>query len=151
MAIDSADKRFSILGLCGYTVRPVPDGTIGTADRLQWLGLYRGIAAAVPDVILYTGKGEIFLFVSANHGSLLNFFLEVSMKKIFDTAYARLKDITAADTVSGSEISTSSTSLTRVRTASSITLVDGREYQMEYGGSVNFDGGGRGAVLIGDV
>lgn len=50
MAIDSRDKRFSLLtydGL-GGRIYPVPDGAVSTADRIQWIGKYRGIAFPAP-------------------------------------------------------------------------------------------------------
>jgi len=45
MAIDSADKRASVLndGFC--VILPIPDGTIDTADRQHLGWVYRGIAA----------------------------------------------------------------------------------------------------------
>ena len=36
-----ANKRFSAMGLAGFTIFPIPDGTIDAHDRLQWLGMYR--------------------------------------------------------------------------------------------------------------
>lgn len=48
MAIDTRDKRASALGrgLRFLAIFPAPDGTIDAGDRLQIVGLYRGIAAA---------------------------------------------------------------------------------------------------------
>lgn len=45
MAIDSADKRASVLndGFC--VILPIPDGTIDTADRQHVGWVYRGILA----------------------------------------------------------------------------------------------------------
>ena len=62
MAVDSREKRFSIMTL-GNTLQPVsltPDGTIDQADRQHLLWGYSGIlwAAAVVGVI------DIFLFNS---------------------------------------------------------------------------------------
>lgn len=53
MAVNTRDRRFSMLGLGldALRVRPNPDGTISTTDRLHLLPLYRGIAAAGPSVI----------------------------------------------------------------------------------------------------
>ncbi len=48
MAIDTADKRSSAGSLLGWEILPIPDGTIGVADRLHVAGLYRGIAADAP-------------------------------------------------------------------------------------------------------
>lgn len=56
MAIDTQNKRRSVGGYCAGLAYPVPDGTVGTADRahIAWLyaGLtYSGVVAAVADVI----------------------------------------------------------------------------------------------------
>ena len=50
MAIDSRDKRFSIMGLGqpALSVLPNPSGTIGTAAKAQLLYLYSGIALGSP-------------------------------------------------------------------------------------------------------
>jgi len=47
---DTANKRYSGigLGLDWMRVRPVPDGSIDTPDRLHFLPLYSGVAASVP-------------------------------------------------------------------------------------------------------
>lgn len=50
MAVDTRDKRFSMLGLASSTVREQqnPTGTIGAPARLLLLFLYAGIAASNP-------------------------------------------------------------------------------------------------------
>lgn len=50
MAVDSQDKRYSLINIdwVGGRLLPVPDGSVSTADRLHWLGKYRGIAAGAP-------------------------------------------------------------------------------------------------------
>lgn len=50
MAVDTRDKRFSILGLHQPvpSLTPNPDGTVGTADRAMWLFLYHGIGLSGP-------------------------------------------------------------------------------------------------------
>jgi len=56
MAVDTASKRYSIVGL-GIPWRglmPEPDGTIGTADRAHFLTLYAGIALDLPSAVIYT-------------------------------------------------------------------------------------------------
>ena len=57
MAIDSRDKRASVLGLVlGLgRVQPLADGALGAADRLHLAGLYRGIAAATPTTPVESG------------------------------------------------------------------------------------------------
>ena len=46
MAVDTANKRYSMITLTSPTpfMLPVPDGTIGDADRLMFLHLYHGIS-----------------------------------------------------------------------------------------------------------
>lgn len=50
MAIDTRDKRASILGYTGESAisYPVADSSLNAADREHVAGLYRGIAAALP-------------------------------------------------------------------------------------------------------
>ena len=50
MAVDTAGKRFSVLGLAGIQTLPIPDGTVAAVDRLHLLMLYSGIAADAPAV-----------------------------------------------------------------------------------------------------
>lgn len=55
MAVDSADKRFSMMGLCLPFVRmlPVPDGGFTVfGDRMQFLMQYRGIAPSGLPVVV---------------------------------------------------------------------------------------------------
>lgn len=52
MAIDTANKRHSIGSLLGLEILPIPDGTISVLDRLQYMGLYSGIAADDPIVVI---------------------------------------------------------------------------------------------------
>ena len=49
MPINTRDKRFSLIAFdhVGGRVYPNPDGTISTADRIQWIGKYPGIAFTV--------------------------------------------------------------------------------------------------------
>lgn len=56
MAVDTRDKRFSMMGLLQPvpSVLPNPDGTVNTQDRAQYLFLYHGIAlggAVIEEVI----------------------------------------------------------------------------------------------------
>ena len=54
MPVDSRDKRFSLMTLDWTVGRvlPQPDGTISTADRLHYVGKYRGIAANAPNPVV---------------------------------------------------------------------------------------------------
>jgi len=61
MAVDSRDKRFSIMGLSQPvpSIYANPDGTIGTQDRAQLVFLYSGIAlgSAAGLTVLNFGRG----------------------------------------------------------------------------------------------
>lgn len=62
MAVDTRDKRMSMITLCSPVpmVLPNPDGAIGTPDRAMLLWLYHGITllaittAAIVDLTLAT-------------------------------------------------------------------------------------------------
>lgn len=47
--IDTRDKRFAMMLYDSIVGRvfPTPDGAISTADQVQWIGKYRGIAFTV--------------------------------------------------------------------------------------------------------
>lgn len=49
MAVDTREKRASVIGLgrAGRVVLPVPDATVGQADRAQTSWCYAGISAAL--------------------------------------------------------------------------------------------------------
>ena len=50
MAVDTATKRYSMLGIDLPFVRlyPVPDGTVSATDRQQFVWKYSGIAFGAP-------------------------------------------------------------------------------------------------------
>lgn len=58
MAIDTAVKRYSMMGLASPVPRllPIPDGTIAPADRIMLLYLYHGIAPVIviPVTVAFT-------------------------------------------------------------------------------------------------
>jgi len=58
MAVDSKEKRWSMLGFGDTSHIPLPDGEIDPGDRLTLLGLYRGIAAALPVIPRLIGKAH---------------------------------------------------------------------------------------------
>lgn len=49
MAIDTETKRRSAQADVAGTIRPVADGTIGTADRAHCAWMYSGLTYAAPD------------------------------------------------------------------------------------------------------
>lgn len=69
MAVDTAQKRFSIMDIC-HPVRdgvPRPTGTVNAAERQEFLGLYSGIAAGGgPPVV--SGNSIIRLSLSISLG-----------------------------------------------------------------------------------
>lgn len=78
MAIDTRNKRFSLLGLAlaSISVLPTPDSGIDTeAERVQYLWLYSGIATvSVPASVTLTGVAlgtpGTLAAVASTHGSL---------------------------------------------------------------------------------
>lgn len=52
MAVDTAAKRYSLVGLAAPvpSLLPIPDGTVEAADRAHLLWLYSGIALGTPTV-----------------------------------------------------------------------------------------------------
>lgn len=68
-----------------------------------------------------------FLYTSGNYDGTVQIFFEANFKTSAGTGYVALWDETAGAIVSGSEISTTSTSANRVR-SSAISLTNGRNY-----------------------
>jgi hypothetical protein len=70
MAIDTAVKRFSIMGLASPSLRIVrPDGTIDQGDRQTYSDFYSGILADAPPVSEDCGVnliGDIIEFTALN-------------------------------------------------------------------------------------
>lgn len=54
MAVDTRDRRFSMIGIAMPvpSMLPNPDGTIGTQDRAMLLWLYAGIALSIGGLAL---------------------------------------------------------------------------------------------------
>lgn len=48
MAIDTAEKRFSMMGFASIGLFAVPTGTVDAEERATFLNLYGGIALDVP-------------------------------------------------------------------------------------------------------
>ena len=72
MAIDTAAKRYSMIGFGSPVPRllPIPDGTIGNADRAMLLYLYHGISLGVLTVAMgrasaiFSAKQPILTFTA---------------------------------------------------------------------------------------
>ena len=56
MAVDTENKRRSASDFYLFVIFPVPDGTIGAADREQATGIYSGILISVPSGIHHIRK-----------------------------------------------------------------------------------------------
>lgn len=83
----------------------------------------------------YTSLGMPFLYTANNWGtggSGVSFYLEVYMRQTTGTVYARLLNETDTTAVTGSTLSTTSSTFTRVRTAA-LTLTDGKTYRVQFG------------------
>lgn len=144
MAIDTRDKRFSAGSLLWLATLPDPDGTIDAGDRLQWAGLYRGIAASA---IVFVLMGDVFKYVAAKYSSSLLVYFEVFLRATTGTAHARMFDATLSAAVSGSNLSTASATHTRQRSGP-LTLVDGSEYLVEFGTLPGDAGAARGGKIV---
>lgn len=79
----------------------------------------------------FTEYGGLFYYDPSNWGSV-SFFLEADIKATSGTAFTRLFDVTSGIEVTSGRLSTTSTSLIRLRSAA-LTLTSGREYRAEFG------------------
>jgi len=63
---DTRDKRFSFVGYdhVGGHVYPTPDGAVSTADRIQWIGKYRGIAFRISSSANLNTAGKRFCMIN---------------------------------------------------------------------------------------
>ncbi len=96
---------------------------------------------------VFVSVGKIFLFADAEWNDVLDFFLEVTLRATAGVAVARLFDVTAGAPVTNSVITTTSSTSVRVR-SSALTLVDGNEYQIQFGSNVSSAGAAFGGQLI---
>jgi hypothetical protein len=146
MAVDTRDKRFSMMGISQPvpSVYPNPDAAIGTADRAHWIFLYSGIALSA---LVYTSYGLPFLYTAANWAQI-TFYLEAYLKATTGTVYFRLYNETDGAEVLNSEVSTTSAVSTRLRTAA-LSMADGKVYRLQFGKSGSDAGETYGGKLIG--
>ncbi len=80
----------------------------------------------------WTSVGALFLFTTANWSDGRSLRLESTFRATSNEVRVRLYDETAVAAVLSSELTTSSTTLARSRTAE-LTLVDGNEYRVQVG------------------
>ena len=109
--------------------------------------LIRG-AVAVAVSLTWTSVGKLFLFTSDQWASTVELKLESSFRATSGNVGVRLFDVTAAAAVAASEITKTSTSLARHRTAS-LAMIDGHEYRMQVGVGSGAAGAIVGASIIG--
>lgn len=132
MAIDTAEKRRSIAGIGGRRARPgVTPNAAKDAEWRQEVGRsYSGIAASA--IAWRTIIGDVFNYDTARHGASLSFYFETVLLALVGTVRARLYSTTTSTAVPGSEVSTASSTATRLRSGP-LTLVDGNDYFLQVG------------------
>ncbi len=89
---------------------------------------------------VYTSAGPRFIWDADNWDGTQNIYFEACCRSsaTSTTAYVCLYDLTASAMVSNSEVSSTGTGyVNRVRSASTITLVDGHEYEVRLKSGVN--------------
>lgn len=79
----------------------------------------------------YTGYGKLFKYVEENWGDV-EFYLEVSMRAVTGTVYARLYNVTDGIEVDGSLISTTDDVMKAYRSGP-LSLEDGKTYRVQFG------------------
>ena len=89
--------------------------------------------------IVYTTLSQRRIYLDDQWGDIVEF--EVNMRAVSGTAYARVVEAGTLLPVSGSEVQTSSATFVRVRSGNfKINLVDGNEYQVQFGTAVGDSG-----------
>lgn len=82
--------------------------------------------------IFWRTIADVFSYDAANHGAALSYYFEVLLLATVGTAHARLYSTTTSAAVSGSELSTTSSTATRLRSGA-LTLVDANDYHLQIG------------------
>lgn len=95
----------------------------------------------------YNSYGLPFFYNAANWRGA-NFYLEVFIRAVSGTAIARLFDETGGFAVANSTINTTSLFFERLRTDSSLYLMDGHSYRIQFGKSGSDIGEALGAKLV---
>jgi len=145
MAVDTAAKRFSMMGLGvqpSHVLIGVPDGlNMDTAGQRQaMLLLYSGITAIS---VTWTTQGLIMLAGATTSA----FAFEATMLAALGTVKARLYNQTDGSAVANSEVVTMAATKTRVR-SSAITITAAKEYVAQFGKTGGDNGTGYGAVMV---
>lgn len=123
----------------GLILTPFNGPTIGTHPRMIYPSAPSfSPALAAGSGIRWNDRGGITLQTNANWGG--THFFEATLRATMGTVYARLIKASDRSAVADSEISTSSSTRTRVRSAA-ITLTDGAEYVAQTGWVPGLDQG----------
>jgi hypothetical protein len=118
------DVRIVILDDVG----PTPN--VATPIEPLFIGWQSSSSASYAEM----SQAEQFYYDSSVYTGTINVYFEavVQIANAATSAYCELYDIAAGAVVSGSELSTTSTTRTRLRTASAITLTSGHNYAVYF-------------------
>jgi hypothetical protein len=97
--------------------------------------------------VVYRFTAGIFLYIAANYSSLASFFFEARHRARTGRSHAQLYNITTSTAVSGSQLSTTSTTRVRQRSGA-LALTDGDEYEAQFGKSGTDIAYAKGAEVI---
>lgn len=102
-----------------------------------------------PLTIIWLVSGQRWLYTAANWAAR-SWYFEATFRSLAGgaTSRAKLYDITAAADVANSEVTSTSATISRQRSAA-LTLVDGHEYEARFGSGGGFSAAGLGARLLG--
>lgn len=102
-----------------------------------------------PLVVIWLESGQRWLYTAANWAAR-SWYLEATFRSLAGGATSRVKlyDLTAAADVASSEVTSMSATISRQR-SSALSLVDGHEYEVQFGSGGGFSAAGRGARLLG--
>jgi hypothetical protein len=146
VAIDTRDKRASVVCIACGSSYPTADGSLNQGDRQHVLREYRGILAAAGGLTWTTDEGTIQLFTSANYANV-TFVFEATMKANAGTVYARAYNITDGAALASSQVSTTSATKVRVRSGT-VTPTDAKQYRAEFARDSGAAGEKWGAQII---
>lgn len=95
-----------------------------------------GITATTTSSSYSTDSKALYANIDVADYTSASYFFEAVLKTSAGTAYAQLYDLTSAAAISGSEVSTTATSNTRIR-SSEITLLTAKNYTVQYKNSAS--------------
>lgn len=102
-----------------------------------------------PLTVIWLNSGQRWLYTAADWAAR-SWYFEATFRSLAGgaTSRAKLYDLTAAADVADSEVTSTSATISRQRSAA-LTLVDGHEYETRFGSGGGFSAVGRGARLLG--